>query len=209
MLFRSEEDLKVQPVEGEFVLDQQVSTLQPNEWVVDNEDPGFKYSVSDNVSLLHKWIIKEEETGLKYSGFNNWRPPLNWTLTTNSGFYGLYVRSAYYIKAGTGDITATWELPVKEAGNYDIYAHISSAGSRGFQMGRGGRSSSGDEKGEYQYFIYHSDGETEQTLRINTAEAVWNLLGSYYLSTENSRVVLTNKTTLRTVVADAIKIVKL
>ncbi len=207
---RIEEDLKVPPVEGEFILDQQVSTLQPNEWVVDNEDPGFKYTVSDNVSLLHKWIIKEEDTGLKYSGFNNWRPPLNWTLTTNSGFYGLYVRSAYYIKAGTGDQTATWDLPVKEAGNYDIYAHISSAGSRGFMMGRGGSSGgSGDDKGEYQYFIYHSNGETEQTLRISSAEAGWNLLGSYYLSTEDSRVVLTNKTTLRTVVADAIKIVKL
>jgi hypothetical protein len=200
---RIEEDLRVQPVEGEFVTDQQIATLQPNEIVLDNEDPGFEITASENTSLLHKWIIKEEDTGLKYSGFNNWRPPLNWTLTTNSGFYGLYVRSAYYIKAGNGDQKATWNLPVSEAGNYDIYTHITPTTGRGPGRGRG------DERGEYQYFIHHFDGETEQSLRINTAEPGWNLLGSYYLTPENATVVLTNKTTLPTVIADAIKIVKL
>ena len=201
MLFRSE----------------QVSVLQPNEIVVDNEDPQFTYTLSDNTSLLHKLIIKEDETGLKYSGFNSWRPPLDWTLTTNSGFYGLYVRSAYYVKAGTGDQTATWNLPVQEAGNYDIYTYITPVGGRGggpVQGGPGGggggvRRGGAEVKGEYQYFIYHDNGETEQSLLITSAEAGWNLLGSFYLSPENSKVVLTNKSALQSVVADAIKIVKL
>lgn len=203
---RVEEDLKVQPAEGEVILNEPVATLQPNEFVVDNEDPGFEHTVSENASLLHKWIIKDDETGLKYSGFNSWRPPLNWTLTTNSGFYGLYVRSAYYLKAGTGDQEATWNLPVEQAGNYDIYTYITPQRGRG---GPGRRGGGGEEKGEYQFFIHHDDGETEQSLQVNTAEAGWNLLGSFYLSPENSKVVLTNKTTMQTVVADAIKIVKL
>lgn len=214
---RVEEDLKVQPFEGEVVLNEQVSVLQPNEIVVDNEDPQFTYTLSDNTSLLHKLIIKEDETGLKYSGFNSWRPPLDWTLTTNSGFYGLYVRSAYYVKAGTGDQTATWNLPVQEAGNYDIYTYITPVGGRGggpVQGGPGGggggvRRGGAEVKGEYQYFIYHDNGETEQSLLITSAEAGWNLLGSFYLSPENSKVVLTNKSALQSVVADAIKIVKL
>ena len=203
---RIEEDLKVQAVEGEFIQAQQVAVLQPNEIVVDNEDPGFSHSVSENTSLLHKLIIKEDETGLKYAGFNSFRAPLNWTLTTNSGFYGLYVRSAYYIKSGTGDQTATWNLPVTEPGNYDIYTHITQTGGRGGPRRQGGGS---EEKGEYQYLITHDDGESEQTLQINGATPGWNLLGSYYLSPENSKVVLTNKSTLQSVVADAIKIVKL
>lgn len=206
---RIEEDLKVQPIQGEFILDQRVATLQPNEIVVDNEDPGFEHTVSENTSLLHRWIIKEEDTGLKYSGFNSWRPPLQWTLTTNSGFYGLYVRSAYYIKSGTGDQTATWHLPVEIPGNYDIYTHITPQRGRGGPMGGGGRRGGGDEKGEYQYFIYHGDGRTEQTLQINTAEAGWNLLGSFYLAPGSAKVVLTNKSAMQVVVADAIKIVKL
>lgn len=203
---RIEEDLKVQPVEGEFIQTQQVAVLQPNEMVVDNEDAGFSHSVSENTSLLHKLIIKEDETGLKYAGFNSFRAPLNWTLTTNSGFYGLYVRSAYYIKSGTGDQTAAWDLPVTEPGNYDIYTYITPVGGRGGPRRQGG---GGEEKGEYQYIITHDDGEAEQTLQINSATPGWNLLGSYYLSPENSKVVLTNKSTLQSVVADAIKIVKL
>jgi ABC-type transport system involved in multi-copper enzyme maturation permease subunit len=203
-----EEDLKAIPVEGEFISDKTVSLLLPNEIVVDNEDPGFTYTVTDKTSLLYKLIIKQEETGLKYSGFNNWRPPLNWTNTTNTGFYGLYVRSAYYLKSGTGDQTATWTLPVMEAGHYDIYAYVYPMGARGgLRMGGPGRGGE-QEKGEYHYFITHDDGVTEQTLQIETAEQGWNSLGSFYLSPDRARVVLTNKSNRKTVVADAIKVVK-
>jgi len=204
---RIEEDLKAVPIEGEFLTDTPVSTLQPNEIVVDNEDPEFEHSVADNTSLLHKWIIKEEETGLKYKGMNSWRPPLDWTLTTNSDFYGLYVRSAYFIKSGTGDQTATWNLPVEETCYYDVYTYIAQSATRGGGFGPG-RRGGGDEKGEYLYVIHHTDGETDQSLQINNAENGWNLLGSFYLG-PGSKIVLSNKTELRTVVADAIKLVKL
>ncbi len=204
-----EEDLKAVPIEGEVVTNDPVSMLQPNEIVVDNEDPGFIYTVSDKTSFLYKLITKQENTGLKYSGFNNWRPPLNWTNTTNSGFYGLYVRSAYYVKSGTGDQTATWTLPVKTAGHYDIYTFIyPMGGRRGPMMGGPGRGGGDEEKGEYHYFITHDDGVTEQTLQIETAETGWNSLGSFYLSPEHAKIVLTNKSARKTVIADAIKVVK-
>ena len=203
---RIEEDLKAVPIEGEFITDTPVSTLQPNEIVVDNEDPGFEHSVADNTSMLHKWIITEEETGLKYKGMNSWRPPLDWTLTTNSDFYGLYVRSAYFIKSGTGDLTATWNLPVEETGYYDVYTYIAQSATRGGGFGPG-RRGGGDEKGEYLYVIHHTDGETDQSLQVNNAENGWNLLGSFYLG-PGSKIVLSNKSELRTVVADAIKLVK-
>ena len=178
-----------------------------NEIVVDNEDPGFEHSVATTTSLLHKWIIKEEETGLKYKGMNPWRPPLDWTLTTNSDFYGLYVRSAHFIKSGTGDQTATWNLPVEETGYYDVYTYVAQSATRGGGFGPG-RRGGGDEKGEYMYVIHHDDGETEQSLQVNSAENGWNLLGSFYLG-PGSKIVLSNKSELRTVVADAIKLVKL
>jgi hypothetical protein len=201
-----EEDLKAVPVEGEFISDKPVSLLLPNEIVIDNEDPDFSYTVTDKTSLLYKLIIKKEETGLKYSGFNNWRPPLNWTNTTNTGFYGLYVRSAYYLKSGTGDQTATWTLPIKEAGHYDVFTYIYPMGGR-FRMGGHGRSGE-EEKGEYHYFITHDDGVTEQTLQIETAEQGWNSLGSFYFSPDRAKIMLTNKSTRKTVIADAIKVVK-
>ncbi|GAP69964.1 ABC-2 family transporter protein [Bacteroidales bacterium 6E] len=204
---RIEEDQKAVPVEGEFPSDVPVSTLQPNEIVVDNEDPGFEHSVANTTSLLHKWIITEEETGSKYKGMNSWRPPLDWTLTTNSDFYGLYIRSAHFIKSGTGDQTATWNLPVEEAGYYDVYTYVAQSATRGGGFGPGRRGGD-NQKGEYLYVIHHDDGETEQSLQVNNAENGWNLLGSFYLG-PGSKIVLSNKSELRTVVADAIKLVKL
>lgn len=207
---RIEEDPKlVVPKDSEILIDTPVSNLLPNEIVVDNEDPGFEISQAANTSLLSKWILKEEDTGLKYSGFNQWRAPLTWTLTTNSSFYGLYVRSAYYIKSGSGDQTATWNMPVKERGQYDVYTYITPSRGGGPGGGPGGRGRQ-QEKGEYIYSITHADGTTEQTLQINGAESGWNLLGSYYFSPDGeTKIVLNNKSTIRTVVADAIKLVKL
>ncbi len=205
-----EEDLKVVPAEGETILDNPVSMLQPNEILVDNEDEGFTTTFNDKVSLLHRLIIKEEETDLKYKGFNNWRPPLNWTNTTNSGFYGHYVRSAYYIKSGTGEQTATWTIPVKEAGHYDIFVYVfPMGGRRGPGMGRGGPGGGQQEEaGEYHYLITHDDGVTEQTLQLDGAEQGWNSLGAFYLSPGNAKVVLTDKSAAKTVIADAVKVVK-
>lgn len=204
-----EEDLKVVPHEGETILDKPVAMLQPNEVLVDNEDSGFTFTTNDNVSLLRKLIVKEEESDLKYKGFNNWRPPLNWTNTTNTGFYGHYVRSAYYIKSGTGDQSATWTIPVTESGHYDVFVYISNVGQRRGPMMGGPRGGGGQQDpGEYHYFITHDDGETEQTLQLQTAEAGWNSLGSFYLSPGNARIVLTNKSASPVVVADAVKVVK-
>jgi hypothetical protein len=205
-----EEDLKAVPNEGETVTNISVSNLQPNEIVVDNEDPGFSITTTDKTSLLKRLVSKEEVTKLKYSGINEWRPPLNWTNTTNSGFYGDYVRSAYYIKSGTGDQKATWVIPVKESGHYDIFAYINPnvGRSRGFGPGMGGGHQEGEDKGEYHFTITHEDGVTEQTMQIEGAEAGWTSLGSFYLSAEKAKVVLSNLSAKKLVFADAIKVVK-
>jgi hypothetical protein len=162
--------------------------------------------------LLKKLIVKKTVSKLKYSGIDTWRPPLNWTNTTNSGFYGDYVRSAYYIKSGTGDQKATWVIPIKDSGHYDIFAYINPnvGRSRGFGpgMGMGGRQEGGEDKGEYHFTITHEDGVTEQTMQIEGSEAGWISLGSFYLSPEKAKIVLSNLSAKKLVFADAIKVVK-
>jgi hypothetical protein len=72
----------------------------------------------------------------------------------------------------------------------------------------GGQGGGDEEKGEYHFFITHDDGETEQTLQVETAEAGWNSLGSFYLSPGKATVVLTNLSARKTIIADAIKVAK-
>ncbi|MCK3683629.1 M1 family aminopeptidase [Maribellus sp. YY47] len=196
-----EEDPKARPEEKEVVTDVPVQLKQPNEIVVDNEDPQFSITTNHHVSLLEKMIVKEEEQTRKYQGINWWRPATSWTATTSDEFYGEYVRSGYYIKGGEGDQVATWNVPVEKAGYYDVYFHL-------YKMRRRGRDG-GEEKGNYNFIIHGDDGPEEAALDVQNAESGWNHLGSYYFSPDTAKIELTNKTQLRTIFADAVKIVEL
>lgn len=196
-----EEDLKAKPYAGETVSDVPVQMKLPNEIVVDNEDPGFHITQNEHKSLLEKLIVKEDEKKQRYQGVNWWRPAISWTATTNSDFYGEYVRSAYYIKGGEGDQVATWNLPITKAGYYDVYYHFYKMRPRG----RDGQ----EEKGNYNFVIYGDDGAEEAALDSQNAENGWNHLGSYYFSSDTAKIELSNKTQLRMVFADAVKLVEL
>ncbi|WP_163716731.1 golvesin C-terminal-like domain-containing protein [Mangrovibacterium lignilyticum] len=194
-----EEDTKAIPFEGEKIVDTPVRIAEDNEIIVDNEDPGFEVTTNDETSLLRKLLIPEETDDEKYSGFNGWRPPRNWTLTTNSSFYGAYIRSAYYIASGNGDQVARWNIPISEPGFYDVYAYV-------YKEERRGRRNS--ELGEYHYIIHHDDGDEDATIDVKSAEDGWNHLGAYYFSPDTALVEMTNKNDGRIVVADAIKLIK-
>ncbi|WP_372931735.1 golvesin C-terminal-like domain-containing protein [Mariniphaga sediminis] len=196
-----EEDPRALQFEGEVITDIPVKSELSGEIIVDNEDPEFEITQTEKISLLEKWLIKKEEGTRKYEGMNYWRPPVNWTATTNSDFYGEYVRSGYYIKAGDGSMKAKWHVPVTEPGYYDVYYHI-------YKTRRFGRRG-GDEQGEYQFFIHSDDGQEEQTLSYQSADEGWNHLGSYYFSPDTALIELTNKSELRIVFADAMRLVKL
>jgi len=131
-----------------------------------------------------------------------WRAPLRWEATTQSGFYGKYIRSAVYTRSGSGERKALWKAKITKKGYYDIYCHaIESRMRRG--RGRDGERSASSEY--YHYTIYHDDGTDEAILDISNVEPGWNFLGTYYLSPDSAKVELTNESEGRSVIADAIK----
>lgn len=195
-----EEDPKAKPVEKEEISEIPVQNLLENEIIVDNEDPEFTITHKDNISLLEKLIIKEEESKQKYESVNRWRPPSNWTATTNTDFYGEYVRSAYYIKSGEGELKATWNVPIKKAGYYDVYYHFYKMRSRNRNRK--------EESGEYNFTIHADDGIEEVALASQNAEEGWNHLGAFYFAPDTAKIVLSNKSELRYIFADAIKLIE-
>ncbi len=198
-----EEDTKAKPLESETISDIPVQLSLPNEVIVDNEDSQFKVTKSENISLLEKWILKENKSQSRYSGMNYWRPPTTWTLITNTDFYGAYVRSAYYIKGGTGDLKAQWYLPLKKPGYYEVFIHMYKAR----RMGRGPGDNQ-EENGEYNFIIHGDEGAQESALDTKNTETGWNSLGTYNFTSDTALVELTNKSQLRMIFADAIKLVE-
>lgn len=170
------------------------------EVIVDNEDSLlFTLSKPGIVGLLPKWLDKVEDTSFKYGGVSPWRAPLQWTATTNAAYYGQYIRSACVIKSGNGSQTATWKLPVPAEGQYELYYYVSKDNEVKYNK---------NVEGEY-HFVIHYDGESEDAyLDIPKSVEGWEPLGSYFFSSDTVQVVLTNESKLRSVTADAVKLVK-
>lgn len=97
--------------EGDFIVSASSQDIG-GEIIVDNEDTTlFVLSEPDVVGMLPKWLDKVEDTSFKYSGVSDWRPPLQWTATTNANYYGKYIRSAYVIKSGNRQPDSNLEDP--------------------------------------------------------------------------------------------------
>jgi hypothetical protein len=61
---------------------------------------------------------------------------------------------------------------------------------------------------DMHYKVYHDEGVDDISLDYEHAERGWNNLGRFYLSHDTAKVVLTNKSSGRIVIGDAVKWVK-
>ena len=195
-----EDNFKIQSVEYERLTDNPVRILEENEIIIDNEDPEFSVIQPESKGLLIKLLFPSDESNVEYKGFGTWRAPINWTPTTNSSFYGKYIRSASYVRSGSGDRKAIWKVPINKTDYYDVYYYLENVQQK--------RRSRDKPKGEYQFVIHHNNGTDEPLLSLDNNQAGWNHLGSYYFSPDTAVVELTNNSDSRVIVADAIKFVK-
>ncbi|MDP2890654.1 MAG: hypothetical protein Q8P34_17035 [Bacteroidota bacterium] len=195
-----EQDTKATPYEGEKLVDIPVRLAEEGEFISDDEDPTFRFTVSDDKSLLQKLLIKEEPVKERFVGFNTWRAPRTWRATTNSSFFGKFIRSSHYVKSGDGSKKAVWSVPIDGNGTYEVFSYLTKPSQRGR---RGGQ----DAGGEYTYIIFGESRE-EVMIDLKTVDDGWNSLGTFYFSGDTVKVELGNKTAAQVVVADAIKLVK-
>ncbi|NLJ01515.1 MAG: xanthan lyase, partial [Bacteroidales bacterium] len=180
----------------------------PGEVIVDNEDSTlFRLSAPEVVGLLPQWLDQVDDNSFRYSGVSNWRPPLQWTLTTNDKYYGTHVRSAYVIKSGSGNQTATWQIPIPDDGQYELYYWVYKPDELRRGRGRRGRGQSAGDT-EYHFKVRYDGDEENAYINLQRADEGWSLLGTYFFSEDTVEVVLSNDAKLRTVTADAVKIVR-
>jgi len=192
--------------EGDYVVENATYEI-PGEVIVDNEDSTlFLLSSPEVVGLLPQWLDRVDDNSFRYSGVSNWRPPLQWTLTTNDKYYGTHIRSAYVIKSGSGNQSATWKIPVSDPGQYDLFYWVYKPDElrRGRRRGRG--AAGGDE--EYHFKVRYDGDEENAYIDLQRSEEGWSELGTYFFNNDTVVVVLSNDTKLRTVTADAVKIVR-
>ncbi len=185
----------------EISVDAPVQLAETSEIIIDNESPNFAFSEYQELSRLRKWLNTEEDDDFKYKGTIVWRPPFNWTATTDDDFFGDFIRSAYYIKAGDGTKQAIWKVKLPEPGHYDVFYHVYLDES--FNWSR-------NQKGSYQFEIPHDNGTDRPTIELSKQTPTgWTLLGDYSFSSDSATIILNNESKLRAVFADAVKLVKM
>lgn len=197
-----EEDTKAVPFEGERISDIPVKLAENGETICDDEDPTFRFSKTEDYSLLQRILLKEDQSKDRFIGMNTWHAPRTWRATTNSGYFGKFIRSAHYIRSGDGKKKVTWNIPIKADGTYEVFSYLSRSNRRG--RGRDNQETSG----EYTYTIYHNQEKEEVVVDLKTADDGWNSLGSFFFSGDTVKVELGNKSAAPVVVADAVKLVK-
>jgi hypothetical protein len=226
--------IKSRGADGEFSGEETISSDQSlsdqNIIIVDNEDAGFKISRQNTENRLRKLLGIQNKNGTSYQQVSLMNIPSYWQPVVQSAFYGKYVRSAVYTKSGKGDKTLTWITPIDKPGYYDIFCFIGKTADRmmiraggfgggqrtGGGQGQGGAGGMAAEGGklpsppykEFHYKVYHEGGSEEISLDYTNAENGWNKLGTYYLTADTSKVVLSNFSGGRAVIGDAIKWVR-
>lgn len=199
----------------------------PGELIVDNEDPGFDNGNIEDPGLLKKLLRVKDNNRNEYNEVNTYRAPERWEKAIQSVYYGKYILSSVYTRGGTGDRSVTWSVKIDEPGYYDIYCYLGKVGDRIMVRtgrGPGGPAGSGQQgppdggpRGERRadspykdmhYIVYHDEGIDEITVDFENAEPGWNNLGRYYLSPDSAKVELTNQSSGRIVIGDAVRWVK-
>jgi ABC-type transport system involved in multi-copper enzyme maturation permease subunit len=196
---RSEKDENGKAEEYERVVDQPVELALPGELIVDNTDPNFSVSDPSLDNPIRKFIEsrkKEEEEEFVSGEFGS--PPTTWKKVANSDYFGKVEKSAMVVRSGDGSKTATWKTPIAEAGYYDIYVFLE-------EQRRFGRRGRRDPEGKFVYTVAHDDGVEQIELELKDFEDGWNLLGSFYFSSDTAAVVLSDEGGADRVIADAVK----
>jgi hypothetical protein len=153
----------------------------------------------DNKSYLKSLIDNNRARSYEYGLTNWWNAPRKWESVIKTDYYGKYIHSACYTKTNDHPRTAKWIANIKKQGSYDIYCHLDKMRGR---MARWIPDAS------YNFIVYSSNGKQEITLFDEEIEKGWNYLGTFYINSDSSIVELTNKSTGKSIYADAIKWVK-
>jgi len=193
----------------------------PGELIVDNEDPGFKNTNIQTPGLLKKLLGVKNYDRNEYSEINMYWAPEKWEKAIQSAYYGRYVLSSVFTRSGTGDRKVTWSVKIDEPGYYDVYCFVGKIGERVVvRTGRGqgpaggppappgGEGRSDSPYKDMHYLVYHDEGKDEITVDFENAEPGWNNIGRYYFSRDSAKVELTNQSTGRIVIGDAVRWVK-
>ena len=197
---------KVRPFEGE---EMQLLADEPPpafaQYVVDNEDEGFEVHETEQANPLRRLLVDLfdlRQRDSPYVSMRTYDPPGTWAATTERRFYGRFVLSGHYKRAGDGRSIVSWRTEIEREGDYEIYYFVGAPDeqrhSRRHGSWRRGKST-------MDLKVYHESGVEAVDLDADQAAEGWNYIGTYRLAAGPAHVELSDRAPGGAVVADAVK----
>ncbi len=122
--------------------------------------------------------------------------PSEWSRYSTPEAFGKYRHTFALVKAGSGERTAVFATEIPTAGSWDLEVHLpKEAPLMRFQR----------KTGSWIYTVEDDSGSKTVTFDVRSGESGWNSLGSFELAGGDTRVILSDETEGRMVVADAIR----
>ena len=217
-------ELDVPTVDQEQVVDEApFSGQRPSEWVpssagvvVDDLDPGFKAgadAVDDGRLAGDDWFQLPVDIDEGLPAWSFFAPQTEWSRQAVDGSWGKYRRTVARVAAGDGAAVATFEAELPTAGRWRLGYHLAlppRGNAAGFSFGTGGvrvvaGSGPGDVFGSYDLRLEAAGVDTAVEFDASDADVGWNRLGDFDLPAGVVSLSVSNKTSGRLVVADAVR----
>lgn len=180
----------------------------PNEWIVDDQDPGFELK-DGNLSWLQRWrkqvpplVANTQMGGDAYC----------WQRVVDAQACGDSIRGYHYICGGSGKSTATWRFHIPEAGRYRVMGKVYKAVCVSLPTGP-------VTEVVYYYSVFFGDQKEDVEVNLDVElsreydNSCWASLGEFDFPAGEVSVTLSNKEIKQrkeiAIVADAVKFVKL
>jgi len=199
----------------------QLPADNPGELIVDNEDSGFNSGEEIIEAPLKRILGITNRKNKTYLAVSQWNIPEYWQPVVSAAYYGKYVKSAIYTRAGNGSLELSWKTEIKTPGYYDVFCYAGKSFRR-MSVRNDNRGAASDERStgsegekdadnrftDFHFKIFHDGGFDDVTFDFQNADPEWNNLGRFYISSDSARVTLSNKSSGKLVIGDAIKWVR-
>ena len=175
---------------GLFPISPELFQPDPNVIVVDNEDEGFSLFDSSGKRIAEKRDRRD-------TGYEELKGGHRWTYIIRQGFYGKYIASAYYKKAGDGKAMVEWKANLPKRGKYELFIYNVSGGSNIISVN----------KGITQYYTLYF-GDKKEEIEFNARREIstpWVSAGTFFFDKGEVRLVMNDKCDVDLVYADAVK----
>ena len=217
--------LPLPEVKDETVDAEPFTGARPSDWrppedpaiVVDDLDSGF--SVQDNtedggLAGGMPWGTPDADIDQGLPVYGPFSPGFRWSRQEAENGWGKYRRTLARVAQGDGRAKAVFTVALPTAGRWRLEYHIPALRATSVQIGPGGVRSRGSYQplagqGTYDLRLHAAGEERELEFDASAGSPGWNRIGDYDLPAGEVRLTVSNDTSGKTVLADAIRWVPL